>query len=168
MGKKGLRLILAVVVATGTALMANGAPAQASGYYRIETRLPYGGKSLCLQANGSNAAVTLAVCSTSSRQKWARYEVNGRGVLVEVAYSPATALDAPTLSGGTTVQTRTIQGNVHQGWQWDALANHNANIYLEYNNYLVLQPTSVKPGAVVKIQRWSGVNGIQSWSMRVW
>ena len=168
MGKKGLRLILAVVIATVTALMANVSPAQASGYYRIQTRLPYGGNSLCLQANGRDRAVTLATCSTSSRQKWAYYTLYGRAVLANVGYSPALALDAPSISGGTTVETRGIMGNDHQGWLWDSLYNRNGNIYLQSNSGLVLQPTSVTPGAVVKIQPYSGFTGIQSWSMRTW
>lgn len=166
--RKKIGLMLTAILVGATALVMTGAPSQASGYYRIETRWSYAGHPLCLQSNGNQASVTVAVCTSSTRQKWAREDLNGYAIYANVGYLPALALDAPTLSGGTTVQTRAVQGNAHQGWIYDSAYQANGVIYLQYNSHLVLQPTSVTPGAVVKLQPWAGVTGIQSWNVWVW
>jgi len=162
------RLAITALLTVFALAFASAAPSQASGYYRIKTRLSYAGSPLCLQSNGANANVSVATCSTSTKQKWALYNLNGYGVYANVGYSPSLALDAPTLSGGTYLQTRTIVGNSHQGWQWDSLYSTNGVIYLESNHNLVLQPTAITPSARVRLQPFAGVTGIQSWNIYTW
>jgi len=166
MKKAFLALILpALLLATLT----NPTPANAAGnYYRLQTRLEYNGTPLCIQGNGQGNTVTLAVCSTSSRQKFAYYNLNGYPVLANVGYSPALALNASAYTAGTNIGLQTIAGNAHQGWYWDSAYTRGGAIWLASHPGMVLEPRSVTPGAIVELQVGDGKGGTQGWKMYPW
>lgn len=143
---------------------------QTAGYYRLQSVREYNGKTLCLQGNGNLATVTITYCSSSYRQRWAygTLTTGGYPVLLNTGYSGGLALDAPTLSNGTTMQLRSANGGTHQGYYWDSLGNQAFNLYLAYNHRLVIGATSATPGSAVKLQASTGVNGLQSWHMYNW
>lgn len=162
------RIAIGIALTLFTSLFSvTSGTAHASGYYRIQTRLYYNGKHLCLQGNGKDNVVTIATCSTSSRQKWAYSSVSGYTVLQNVGYLPPPALTAPS-TVGYAVRLRSVVPKAKQSWLWDSLWNRNGTIYTSaYSNY-VLEPRSITPGATVYWRKWAGVTGKQSWWMRPW
>lgn len=158
---------IAAVLLTGLTFAELKEPAQASGYYRIETRLAYDGNNLCLQGNGPGAVVTVARCRNISSQKWAYTNVNGYSVLYNIGHTPVDALTAPS-SLGYAVRLKDVVPNNRQSWGWDSLWNRNGNIYTRAYNQNVLEPDKVVPGSYVRWKKWTGVTGKQSWRMIPW
>ena len=125
---------------------------------------------MCVTGHGSGAALTIEYCSSSTTQKF-RYAnvVGGTYPVLSPVSTITTAIDAPTLSGGTTLQLRALNGGSHQGFYHDSLGNQSFNIYMAVNHTLVMSVSSSHPGTVVKITAASGCvcQGLQSWNMYV-